>query len=128
MAEDKKLKRKKDERRYQRFAPGCPIRIMLIDESGIPGIIGVHDVSEEGLQFSCKSFVKRSIFLRILIERAGQEPLALAGRVVWVDLGRAINLAHRVGVAFVNLTEAERTALKIVVPKIAKKRWWFGKK
>lgn len=120
--EGKPVGKKDDRRRYRRFTTKKCIRIALMDGTPITSIVAVHDLSEDGLQFSCQDFVKKGNLLDVTVEEGGGRAIRLKGRVVWVQKAPVLHSASIVGVEFMDLDRPTRERLK----SIEKKRWWFG--
>jgi hypothetical protein len=117
---------KKDEaRRHARFKPTRPVRFFLRDGTEIGGIVEVVDISESGLQFVCKGFIKRGSELAVTVdpEKKGGEPVRLKGSVAWAKTSNYVNGVFRVGVRFMDLSDAEREFLRA----LRKRTWFFGR-
>lgn len=93
----------------------------LLDGSELKNIAEVKDVSESGMQFSCRGFVKKNARIKITINMGRKkEPLVLVGRVVWVETVLLLTGVRRVGVSFLEVTEEARR----IIRRLGKKNWW----
>ncbi len=122
MAAEAKRGKKDERRRYRRFKTGNRISVALMDGSAIASLVAIHDLSEDGMQFSCQDFIKRGIMLEVTIEEGTLKTLNLKARVVWVQKAPVLHAPSVVGLAFMDIDETVRERLKL----LEKKRWWFG--
>lgn len=120
-----KLGKDDETRSHERFRPNRQIRFFLIDGSELKGVVEVKDVSESGLLFIGKDFVKKGVEIRLSVdaEKKGDDPIELIGRVAWVKTTTYVNGTYHVGLRFSDVTEEQ----KKVIRSMKKKKWLFGR-
>ena len=125
MSERKKKKLKKEDefRKVERFNTDRSVKFMMIDGSEITSVSGINDLSEFGIQFVSREFIKPNLILQVVID-TGNGELKLSGRVAWVERGSYWKRACNVGMAFTGTTEEDRARIR----QLKKKGWWFGRR
>ena len=111
-------------RSHERFKPNRKIRFFLLDGSEITGIIEVNDISESGLQFTGKEFVKKGADINVSVDagKKGQDPVVLHTRVAWVTATTYVKGTYRVGLSFLDLKDEQKSFIR----EMKKRKWLFG--
>ena len=91
-----------------------------MDGTPLASVEEVHDVSEGGMCFSCRDFVKPNLMLLITIKDK-QGTIHITGRVARVRPATFHKGQSEVGIMFMDVTEEQKKRLK----KLPKKGW-FG--
>ncbi|MDD5084698.1 MAG: PilZ domain-containing protein [Candidatus Omnitrophica bacterium] len=110
------FKPKWDERRFPRLRSYCLIKYSKISEPGAKEakeVTNIRDISVSGLQFaSYEAFPKNTLLdVKVNLPDMG-EPLGARARVVWSKKVSKTSESYRVGVIFLDLSEADRKAIE----------------
>ena len=122
-ARRKRYSKRNDPRDVERFKTDRSIKFVLLDGSELKSVTGINDLSESGVQFTCREFVKKNSKIKVVIDTGHKKNplLVLTGRVAWVETASLMKGANRVGLSFMGIRSQDQEQIRL----LKKKKWFF---